>query len=360
MTMHAELTLTEQLRDAGYHTFAVLGNWIVAAAGLERGFERVIRPHYPVGLSLLGEKLRKQIVPGLYTEAEKPYPVAERVTRVALEELEPCLSRACFGLVNYLDAHEPYVPPYECRGRFGPPWSLFERIGQGQDGGIHPLDPPERIQHLAARHDEELCGLDRGLTELLETLDERGFLARSWVFIVGDHGEAFLEHDTVMHGTSLYNEQILVPLIVLPPDGTEVRVTKQPVSLIDLTATIAEIAGVEVIGQGKSLLAEHADREAQLEIFAILRSETIQGGDGSFAAAAVVTGRYKLIQSDGEPMLFDVLLDPGESANITERAAPVVRELSSRLPRLGPAPDTGPATVSREELEMLRQLGYVE
>jgi hypothetical protein len=70
MTMHAELTLTEQLRDAGYHTFAVLGNWIVAAAGLERGFERVIRPHYPVGLSLLGEKLRKQIVPGLYTEAE--------------------------------------------------------------------------------------------------------------------------------------------------------------------------------------------------------------------------------------------------------------------------------------------------
>jgi arylsulfatase A-like enzyme len=359
MAMHADATLTERLRDSGYHTVGVLANWIVATAGVQRGFVRLIRPRYPHGLELSGERLRRWLVPGLYTDGQKRYPDAPRIASVALAELEGCESRACFGLLNFVDAHEPYVPPAACRGRFGPPWSLFESVGKGDDGGIAAFDPPGRIAHLAARHDEELCGLDRALTQFLETLEERGFLERGWVFIVGDHGEAFLEHDSVMHGTSLYNEQVRVPLIVLPPDGVEIRRTRQPVSLIDLTATIAEIAKVMPVGGGKSLLADHEHREAKLEIFAVRRSEVDQDGEGSFAAAAVVTDRYKLIRSDGEPMLFDLLLDPGETSDITEGAGAVFRELEPRLPRLGPATEEA-QTISREELEMLKELGYVD
>ena len=39
-------------------------------------------------------------------------------------------------------------------------------------------------------------------------------LESSVVMITGDHGEAFGEHGTYYHGTTVYDEQIKVPLLV--------------------------------------------------------------------------------------------------------------------------------------------------
>ena len=44
-------------------------------------------------------------------------------------------------------------------------------------------------------------------------------LENTWVIITGDHGEHFGEHNQFGHGSSLYNELIHVPLILIPPLG---------------------------------------------------------------------------------------------------------------------------------------------
>ncbi len=358
MALHADRTLPEALRAAGYSTVGVFSNWLAVMRGFERGFDRIYRPLFPRQLSLLGEQLHVYLMPGVYAQSLKPYPDAATISRHVLAELEPCAPGGCFLLVNYLDAHEPYIPGPECAGRFGPPWGLRERTAV--DGNnIRPWDPPERIEHLAARHDEELCQLDRSLASLLESLEQTGFMERSWVFIVGDHGEAFAEHGSVGHATSVYNEQVRVPLIVLPPPGISVEVTRAPVSLIDLTATIAEIAGVAPVGAGRSLLSNVADREVKIETYAIARDLLEQGGEGSFEAAAIVTQGHKLMLTDGELSLFDLTFDPDETVNVLEKSRGVARDLSSRLPSLRVAP--GPTeSLSREEYEMLRELGYVK
>ena len=290
--LHAETTLPEVLREGGYHTVGVLSNWIPLMRGFSRGFVALYRPRFPRELQLLGERLRSILVPGWYAEATKHYPEAEAVTQLALREVARCASRACFILLNYMDAHEPYIPEKACRGRFGPSWSILEKTGEGKHGGI-----------------------------------------------------------------AHYDSQVRIPLVVLPPAGERIRATRQAVSLIDLTATFAEITGVRPVGEGRSLLSDFEDREARIEVFAIQRPRA-EGGR-PFDAAAVVDGRHKLILSDGEPLLFDLLLDPGETSNIYEHAAAVAEVLSKRLPPLGAAPaPTEP--LSRQEYEMLRELGYVE
>ena len=44
-------------------------------------------------------------------------------------------------------------------------------------------------------------------------------LDRTWVVITADHGEGLGEHDLFDHGESLYNTEIHVPLLLVPPSG---------------------------------------------------------------------------------------------------------------------------------------------
>ena len=74
---------------------------------------------------------------------------------------------------------------------------------------------------------------------LLALLDE------TWLIIASDHGESFGEHAGVYcHGTSLYQTEVHVPLLIVPPSGAPTkRVITEAVSLRDVATTIADVAG---------------------------------------------------------------------------------------------------------------------
>ena len=65
------------------------------------------------------------------------------------------------------------------------------------------------------------------------------------MIIASDHGESFGEHAGVFcHGTSLYQTELHVPLIVLPPaGGPSPRVVAERVSLREIATTIVDLAG---------------------------------------------------------------------------------------------------------------------
>ena len=54
---------------------------------------------------------------------------------------------------------------------------------------------------------------------LVAELKRRGLYDNTLIVLTADHGEEFHEHGGWWHGTTLYDEQIGVPLIVKPPRG---------------------------------------------------------------------------------------------------------------------------------------------
>jgi arylsulfatase A-like enzyme len=112
------------------------------------------------------------------------------------------------------------------------------------------LDDPMRItprqyQMAEKAYDGCIAYLDQQLGRLLQELRERGDLDNTLVIVTSDHGEEFGEHGEYLHGTSLYQQQTHVPLLLhFPgrvPGGVRIRET---VSLRDLPATVTDVLGM--------------------------------------------------------------------------------------------------------------------
>jgi arylsulfatase A-like enzyme len=150
-----------------------------------------------------------------------------------------------------MDVHSPYVSP-------APFQEMFVQ-GPGQDrycNGL-PTRPvsAEDLAYTQGLYEGGIRYLDALVSELLEALERRGRLARTFVVFVADHGDEFLEHGGFGHGDTLYRELLHVPLLLVGP-GLPARDLEAPVSLIDLYPTLCELAGLAAPAQvqGRSLL----------------------------------------------------------------------------------------------------------
>jgi arylsulfatase A-like enzyme len=353
-------TLAAQLYRRGYATLGTFSNnWLNVMGGMKVGFERFFRSPHSEPLPFVGEALRRRLLPGLHAEVVKGGSRAESVNETLRSMIEPWSRgpRPLYVFANYADAHGPYAPPPPFRGRFQPAGlrEAPEHLAIRHDA--------RRLERLEARYDEELLYLDHQLDLLFDWLDERGILARSWVFVTSDHGEAFAEHGVTEHGTAVFNEVIRVPLIVFPPEGASIEHSPAPVSLVDVAATIAAIAGVELDGPGRDLrLPPPADARANVEFYGDARKARIHGPLAVRPARVVLRGGYKLVEyADGQVELYDLASDPGELHDVAAENAALVEELRAQLlPFREPTPLPAGAggRLARDRLEELRELGY--
>src|SRR5262249_39858416 len=139
------------------------------------------------------------------------------------------------------------------------------------------------------------------------------------IVLTADHGEEFHEHGGWWHGTTLYDEQIAVPLIVKPPRGGAAAVGADAVGLgNDGAPPIIPRAGVKVpqtmVGKALGLGADapaprdHSFAESELE---------------GNSLEAYRSGGMKVVHANpGNPrglpehQLFDVAHDPGEQKDL--------------------------------------------
>jgi arylsulfatase A-like enzyme len=169
--------------------------------------------------------------------------------------------RPFFAFLNYYDAHYPYQLPDGSVYRFGaPPRSarqsyLIQNWWQLDKRGLSPRS----LAFIRDSYDDCVANLDDHLGRFIDELDRRGVLERTWVLITADHGESFGEHAGVYcHGTSLYQTELHVPLMILPPASHATlagRTVDVAVSLRDLAATVVDVLGLEADSPfpGKSL-----------------------------------------------------------------------------------------------------------
>lgn len=349
------VTLAEVMQSAGYRTSGFHANpWLGIVDGFDRGFETYRSPRVATRLPHFGEAMRRWATPGVYSNVIHAAPRAGVILDAVKTELLSCGDESCFVFANLIDAHSFYAAE-ACRGRFAD-WSLREEIGLLS---IH--EPPERTERLMARYDEEICDLDLHLGNLLRELEADGVLDETWVFITSDHGEAFGDHGNTEHGTSAYNDQIWIPLLVIPPAGIALEPHSAPGSLVDVTATIAAIGGGEKLGVGRDLRREPTpDALATIEFYGDESKRADQNPRAADPARAVALGGYKLVDQSDRLELFDLRADPAERRDLAAELPDMVERLRPMLPDLRFAEDGGDSggEISAEMLQQLRELGY--
>jgi arylsulfatase A-like enzyme len=86
---------------------------------------------------------------------------------------------------------------------------------------------------------EEISVVDEAIGQMITELRSRPKMDRTTIIITSDHGEAFGEHHHVAHASSVFEEQVHVPLVINQPWRKPQRVTV-PVTTLGLAATVAD------------------------------------------------------------------------------------------------------------------------
>jgi arylsulfatase A-like enzyme len=294
--------LPELLRTRGYETVAVLSDFSAFTsqedAGFERGFQR-----YDTSTKL---SYRGGTMWG--------FPAAEQVDK---------------ALAHVAAVRRPFL--------------LWLHLFEPHYTYEQPADAPVFGSDDQARYDAEIWHVDRQLGRLVTGLRELGAWDKTVLFVTGDHGEAFGEHDDRWHGSNLFDPQ-LRPAAMLRIPGVPGKRIDVSVTFSDVAPTLARVLGDrqtfdQLRGRSLAPLLHRARLPDDDNTFIV---ESFSVDDGHAYQAAVVSHPLKLIYvEEGRKFsLFDLAADPAEQRPLDvlgePRAAPLMRELVSYLERARP------------------------
>jgi len=140
---------------------------------------------------------------------------AQRRADQVLAYYDAVKPKKSFVWIHFFEPHEPYEP------------HAGYSFGQGD------MD----------RYDSEIAYTDAAVGRLVAETRKRR--PDTIVIVAADHGEEFDEHGGRYHGSTLYEEQLHVPLVVSIPDVPPAVVAGQ-VELIDVTPTVLNLLDIPV------------------------------------------------------------------------------------------------------------------
>lgn len=297
---------------------------------------------------------------------------AEEVTGAALKCLAHQRKGSPFFLwVHYFDPHWPYSKHEPWIYTYAPNYNdelkqFYSknlpkvRVEAGIEKGTNIL------QSFVALYDSEINYVDQCVGKLLDVVDNK---ENTMVILVSDHGEAFLEHDTLDHGYQLYEESIHVPLIIKCPDIKPVSMSfNTPCSIIDIPPTILDWLNIQNNDtfEGKSLLpliTGKVSDEAN-ESHQIFFSELNRFGKNMISLRK---GKWKYINDlkYKKEELYDLASDPSETNNSIGKKPFLRNEMRKTLSKWLLTVRKQKLKVKRakldvESVEKLKSLGYVE
>jgi len=308
-------TLAERLRAAGRPTAAAVSSYVLRrATGVAQGFES-----YDDALVAMGP------VDALSEVQRDGGETAERLARwVEVHSDEPF-----FAFLHLFEPHTPYAPPPKYAG-------------------------------LASAYDGEVAYADAIVGTFLGRLEALGVLERSIIVVTSDHGESLGEHGESAHGFFLYRAAVHVPLIIrLPGRAGAGRLAEAPVGLVDVAATLLDLAGLPTddldgVSLRRALAGEPTERRP-------VYSETLypRYHFGWSELYAATDGEHRYIRAP-RPELYSRRDDPAEENNLVTRRAASAAALESWLDGpVGSGSVPEPGAVSPEARQRLEALGYV-
>ncbi len=223
--------------------------------------------------------------------------------------------RSLFVWVHLFAPHEPY------------------EAHKGHDFGDRDID----------RYDSEIAFADDTVGQLVSDFRKRR--PGTAVIITADHGEEFGDHGGHYHGTSVYEEQVRVPLVMSLPGVKTPHRIDEVVQTIDLLPTMLGALDIPRPPRvrGRDLGALIAGKRKPGEGIAL--AETDQ-------QSLLAEGRFRLIcqRRIGACRLFDLASDPGERRDARRDHPERFQRMRERLRQLN-------ASHGRYEVRGLRAEG---
>ena len=178
------------------------------------------------------------------------------------------------------------------------------------------------------RYDSEVRFADQTVGDLVAAFRARR--PNSVVILTADHGEEFGEHGGHYHGTSVYEEQIRVPLLISAPGSLGARRIKEPVQSIDLLPTLLTALDIprppRLRGRDLGPLLAGKREEGPGLVLAETDEQTLLG-----------QGTLRLIcaRKLGACKLFDLANDALEQRDVSAESPKQFGELRARLKEFG-------------------------
>ena len=301
----------EFLKDHGFFTVAFVTSALVSQQHrFERGFDFFY-----------------------YHQEEKAGNIMEKV-KIALHTLlNSGGDKPIFVFIHLYDCHSPYMPDDKFNiFRDSPPYRIPEN------------DFINRQQNL---YDGEIFYVDQILGNFIHKMQANwnaGFI------ITSDHGEEFLDHMGVHHGTTLYNEVVRVPFILLAAkeDIAGLNIKKNALfSIQDSPFILSRLLGLDY-GAG-----DDNPRNQWVELL-LHRGELHKIG--------LVKENTKVIYdiSNNRFEAYHLVKDPSEKDSLDKAGFPgAVKYLKQRAEHLKQE-EGGQGAIYPEDLEeRLRELGYI-
>ena len=351
----ATATITQALADAGYQTGAfVSAKRLLAIGELNRGFQENTLPF-------------KDRNDSSWTRSG-----AQTIEEAAkwLDHIDA--KRPVFLWLHLWEPHAPY--------------SLSERASRKLEGYDGFLQDGASIDHLHKRGDEirnseeniaalqalysgEVNLADQYLGEFLEDWEARGLLSNTVFIFTADHGQGLGERKRMGHGPSHHEHVIRVPMIISDFRSPQHQRLQTRVGTIDISPTIAELAGLENEFDwfGTSMLQPGSLDPKQpyfVEVALRTSSDTNHPNDTWYDpnAVGVWAGNYKLILRKGEYRMFETFSDNRFPRRVAPADEPILSDYLAGLIETFQQTelDMESGTVSDEQLQQLRGLGYVQ
>ena len=308
------LTLAARFKSAGYATGAAVSAYVLRRqTGIAAGFDFF---DDAIEVAGSGESLADN----------------QRDGRLTVDALGAWIDRQAssklFAFLHLYEPHTPYTPP------------LSHRLPDPYDGEIAYAD--ELVGRLFAR------------------LKTRGVFDGAIVAVVSDHGEGLGDHGESEHGIFLYREALHVPGILRLPSGAAGgRRIAGTLGVVDLTATLLDLSGLDAAGLDGRTVKPAIEGKATLEreVYSEALYPRLHLGWSDLASVTRQSIRY--IRAP-KPELYDIATDPGERQNLVSTRASTAGALAAWLARAAESAKAAePQTISPEVSQRLKSLGYV-
>ncbi|TVY11315.1 sulfatase family protein [Paenibacillus cremeus] len=239
--------------------------------------------------------------------------------------------RPFFIFGSFVSPHPPYDPPQ----------SYLDRVAYEETDDFIP-DGPQMLSHEAKQrlyslrqaYKAMILLIDDQIGRILAKLEEEQLLDDTVILFTSDHGEMMGDHMRVAKQLP-YWQSATVPTAIRHPDYLQGQVTDTPVELIDLTATILDIAGLDPKqALSKAWPAYHSVVPAR-SLLPIMTGEQERIRPYAFSESDGPGGRWQMVQNEackyvrylnyewsegGEgsgpvELFFDLVTDPQEETN---------------------------------------------
>jgi arylsulfatase A-like enzyme len=280
-------------------------------------FEDTYRVDYLTGLAV--DFLRRK--------QEKPF-------LLVLSQLEP----------HFQNDVNAFVPPKGYRERYMNPFVP-------QDLRFFPGDWDEQMPNYYG----DIKSIDDSVGTVLKTLDEQGLTDNTIFLFVSDHGCHFRTRNDE-YKRSPHESSIHIPLLVQGPGFDQARMVRELVSMIDVTPTLLDAAGVQPPSTmtGQSLLPLLNDpaarkawpQEAFIQISQSMVGRALRTDQWTYCVVdPTLSGEHPYSNNYVEYQMYNLASDPHQLVNLAGR-----RDVPKLVHAFGERPDAEVADHLRERL----------